>query len=106
MNLNEHHLIVLMEECAEVIHRASKQLRFGADEIQPGQAQTNRDRLRGEILDVFATVEFLIDSGQIDPIEPYDVREHMKIKRQKVEAMWHLSRDQGCLTLSEGTKHD
>jgi len=30
-------LTILMEECAEVIQRASKALRFGLDEVQPEQ---------------------------------------------------------------------
>ncbi len=97
MNMHEHHLLMLMEECAEVAHRASKQMRFGEDEIQPGQPHKNRDRLRAEILDVFACVEFLIDADQVDPIDPCDVREHLKLKRTKIESMWKLSREQGCL---------
>jgi hypothetical protein len=45
-------LIILMEECAEIIQRASKLLRFGATEIQPGQSLTNTQRLAREVGDL------------------------------------------------------
>lgn len=45
-------LIILIEECAEVQHRASKLLRFGRDEKQVGQEYTNAERLSQEIGDL------------------------------------------------------
>lgn len=98
MDLKEHHLILLMEECAEVAHRASKQLRFGPNEVQPGQPLTNSARLRIELLDVFACVLFLEGSGQIEPIRERDVLDHMAMKASKITRMLALSRTQGCLT--------
>lgn len=47
-------LICLAEECAEVAQRASKALRFGLDEVQPGQEWSNRQRLEREVIDLFA----------------------------------------------------
>lgn len=38
-------LLQLAEECAEVIQRVSKSLRFGLQEVQIGQSLTNSKRL-------------------------------------------------------------
>lgn len=50
-------LIILIEECAEVMQRATKMLRFGVEEIQPGQPDTNRLRLSDETGDLYAMLE-------------------------------------------------
>ncbi len=104
MNLHEHHLILLMEECFEVSselaalgQRASKQLRFGGDEIQPGQRVPNAERLRFEILDLLACVEFLERAGLISAITPKDVTAHLEFKSEKIARMLALSRERGQL---------
>jgi hypothetical protein len=78
MTLEDLNLVMLMEECAEVAHRASKQLRFGADEIQPGQPLTNRQRLRDELMDLLTVVDFLTDGGQLAPVNSFEVRLGLK----------------------------
>lgn len=50
---------VAMEECAEVAHRLSKALRFGMEEIQPGQSLTNRERILLEFYDLQAAMDLL-----------------------------------------------
>jgi len=59
-------LVILIEECAEVIQRATKVLRFGIDEIQPGQEFDNTQRLSHETGDLFAIIQKCIDAGLID----------------------------------------
>lgn len=59
MNVEEHLLVCLAEECAEVIQRATKVLRFGMEEIEPGQTLTNRERLQGEVNDLIAVIELV-----------------------------------------------
>ena len=56
-------LVILMEEAAEVQHRAAKLLRFGADEVQPKQKLTNAQRLSEEIGDLYYMVGELEDVG-------------------------------------------
>lgn len=104
MNMIEHHLVLLMEECAEAAQRASKQMRFGRDEVQPGQIEANHERLRFEILDVFACVDFLVDSGQIASISRGDVLRHRAAKQEKIDRMLALSRAQGCLAVDGNAK--
>lgn len=61
MNRTEHLLTCLAEECAEVAQRASKALRFGLAEIQPGQNFTNAERIALEFRDMLALAEMLED---------------------------------------------
>jgi NTP pyrophosphatase (non-canonical NTP hydrolase) len=55
---HQHELLtILIEECGEVITRATKAKRFGLDEKQPGQEHTNAERLAHEIGDVLVMIE-------------------------------------------------
>jgi len=63
-------LIILNEECTEIIqeclkiqHLASKVLRFGLNEIQPGTVLSNVDLLGAEIGDFMAVVNRLYDQN-------------------------------------------
>lgn len=59
MNKIEYLLTVVSEECAEVAQRASKAIRFGMTEIQPGQPEDNKRRIERELGDLMATAELL-----------------------------------------------
>lgn len=59
MNDTEHFLTILGEECAETAQRASKAVRFGLAEIQPGQFEDNRRRLERELAELVAVSELL-----------------------------------------------
>lgn len=65
MNVQQHLLIHLAEECVEAAHRASKALRFGLGEIQDGQDKDNADRLSEEITDVLGIIALLEQRGEI-----------------------------------------
>ncbi|RDT14077.1 hypothetical protein, partial [Escherichia coli] len=53
LNETQYLLDVLSEECNEIAVRASKAIRFGLDEIQPGQSLTNAQRLALELDDLY-----------------------------------------------------
>lgn len=55
----QHLLVILGEEAAEVAHRAAKAFRFGLGEVQDGKELDNRARLEGEIADLMAVAEEL-----------------------------------------------
>lgn len=61
-------LTILIEECAEVQQRASKMLRFGRDETQPGYGLDNRQRLSREVGDLQAMVQMAIEANLIDAL--------------------------------------
>lgn len=70
-------LIVLMEECGEVIQECSKALRFGIDDKHPNLGGTNRERIRGELSDVLAMIDMLIEDdliGAADALRIYEKR--------------------------------
>ncbi|MBL4839367.1 MAG: hypothetical protein JKY47_00885 [Thalassospira sp.] len=64
-NYQRELLVILMEECCEVAQRASKALRFGLDETQPGQPFDNAQRLAHEIGDFKCMVSKLLEAGMI-----------------------------------------
>lgn len=74
-------LTVLMEECAEVQQRASKLIRFGRDEVQPGQALTNKTRLSHELGDLTAVVRMAEEVGLVDPTT---IDAQVVIKKEKL----------------------
>ena len=54
-------MLILQEECAEVIQAVSKCMRFGPDQIKPNKQVSNVGMLQEEIGDLLAMVELLTD---------------------------------------------
>ena len=95
MNRTEHLLSCLAEECAEVAQRVSKALRFGLDEVQPGQDQTNAERIVEEFNDLAAVVNRLSREGVLPWADWSTEREEEKAA--KIERFMAISREQGVL---------
>ena len=72
----------LIEECAEVQQRATKMQRFGIAEIQPGQPQTNAERLSVEAGDLMHLITRCIGVGLIDADVMYKAQ---AAKREKLD---------------------
>lgn len=85
-------MTIAMEECAETAQRISKALRFGLDEIQPGQLETNRLRIRNEYRDLTATLE-MVDRFLVTLSGPA-----MAQKKAKVEKYLKYSKQIGRLS--------
>jgi NTP pyrophosphatase (non-canonical NTP hydrolase) len=64
-NKTQEALVILQEECAEVIQAVSKCYRFGLDN-QHKSGATQRANLEMEIGDMLALVDILVDQGVID----------------------------------------
>jgi len=96
MNRAEHLLTILSEECNEIGQRASKALRFGATEMQPGQDLTNAQRIVAELIDLMAVTEMLIEEGVI--VVPASTAAAKAAKRAKVERFLLYSAQCGTLT--------
>ena len=96
MTRNEHLLTCLAEECAEVGQRVSKALRFGLQEVQPGQPLTNAERIVEELGDLMAVVQMLTNAGLLSMQDPdYDKKIAEKIR--KVERFMRYAQEQGTL---------
>lgn len=100
MTRTEHLLFIMAEECAEVAQRASKAARFGIFEVEPGQDETNLRRLGGEIADLYAAIQILMDEHNKGCTLSFgELSERMMAKREKVEKF--LAYSQECGTLSQ-----
>ena len=67
MNTYEHLMEVLAEEGNEVAVRVSKVLRFGPDDIEPGQDLSAIERLEDEIHDFLGTLVEVVKRKYILP---------------------------------------
>lgn len=94
MTRTEHLLWMLAEECAEVAQRASKAARFGLSEVQPGQLQTNAERITYELNDLVAVADMLLSPDWMDD-------NAINAKQAKVEKFLEYSAQ--CGTLEEET---
>ena len=97
MTREEHLLLILAEECAEVAHRVSKALRFGVMEVEPGQELTNGCRIAMEVDDLYAMVEMLREGHLI----PGGSDLQRKEKKAKVEKYLAYSSECGTLESSK-----
>lgn len=95
MTRQEHLLVILAEECAEVAHRCSKALRFGLDDVAPGQALTSGEQIRKELMHLLVVAGYLNDEG-LDLSHDQDVS---NAKIDAVELWLEHSRRQGTLTV-------
>lgn len=93
MNTTEYLLSCLIEECAEVIQRATKAQRFGLEEVQPDQPLTNQERLAAEFVDLLGVAALLIEEG-VDLSTAYWAIEP---KKDKVKKYMDYSRECGTL---------
>jgi len=78
MNKKEELLVILMEECSEVIQEASKLIRF--DDTDP-------DRIEKEIGDLLCMIELMCQKRMIDSSVLTD---HMDAKRDKLRQWSNL----------------
>lgn len=73
-------LVILQEECAEVIQAASKCIRFGLDDSHGGTP--NSKRLENEIGDLLALVDVL---HSLDLISYNNIDKQVVVKKQKLK---------------------
>lgn len=101
MTRTEHLLIKLIEECAEVQQRATKALRFGLSETQPGQTLSNACRLADEVMDLMAAVEMLREQDYAFAAWlPWSPRpDRIDTIREKVETFLRYSEECGTLDI-------
>lgn len=89
MTEQDYLVLLLAEEAAEVVHRASKAIRFGLDEIQRDHIDNNLVRLLHELNDL-AAVAYLFQEDWMD-------EQLIEAKKAKVERYMNYSRFLGRL---------
>jgi NTP pyrophosphatase (non-canonical NTP hydrolase) len=77
-------LLICQEECAEVTQAISKVFRFGYDSVYPkGSSEDNRAKLEGELGDLQAMIELMIETGIVDETNLRVASTMKKIKLKK-----------------------
>ena len=99
MNRTEYLLTQAASECAEVAHRITKAMHFGLGEVQPGQPESNAERIVSEYIDLLASMEMLIEDAALTMPTNATVRDLIAKKKAKVEHFMGYAR--GCGTLQE-----
>lgn len=97
MNLEEHLLVTLMEEAAELQKVAAKALRFGLDDTWRDAEYTDspRNLIQHELSDLIAVAEMLAQKGVLSwPIANGTAVEQKKLK---VIKFFNYAREQGTL---------
>lgn len=74
-------LVILQEECGEVVTHTSKALRFGLEDGYPGSSMTNRADIAVEVAHVMEMAAMLVEAGVLDPVT---IEAHRAAKREKV----------------------
>jgi hypothetical protein len=100
MTRQDHLLTIIAEECVETAQRATKALRFGIDEVQPGQDLTNSERLMQEAIDLAAALEMLAEQSPVFRKIYEDSERTKKWRYEKIDKVNHFleySRQQGRL---------
>ena len=102
MNMTEYLLTKINEEALEVAHRATKALRFGLDEVQPGQEADNAQRMIGEYMQLVASLQMLEMHTERSLIPRGSLREAMvDAAIAKTQEFMNYSRQLGTLTDGE-----
>lgn len=81
--LDRELLVVMAEEANEVGQRVCKALRFGMQEVQPGQNLTNAQRIAVELGDLLAVFDRLQARGLLDAnvVTDASIAKHQKLDR-------------------------
>jgi hypothetical protein len=96
VNLQEYWLTKLAEECDEVGQRVMKALQFSLDEVQPGQTDTNRQRIEAELRDLLSVAALLIRKGILTSAL-YPSEDQIQTKAAKIEKFMEISFERGAL---------
>lgn len=100
MTRGDHLLTIVAEECVETAQRATKALRFGLEEVQPGQDMSNAKRLMQEFADLSMALMMLSEENTAFGREyenAHQYTEWLDAKRSKVRHFLEYSAQQGRL---------
>jgi hypothetical protein len=99
MTREDHLLVILAEECSEIVKTATKSLRFGLNDCEPGQPESNARRICLECADLQGVLEMLVESSRTLKLatESVNLEEAIKAKKEKVEEFLKYSKRKGRL---------
>ena len=74
-------MLIVQEECAEVVQAISKVFRFGMDESY--NDRTNKQRLEEETGDLLCMIQLMIEKGIIDESKVFKASTQKRIKLEQ-----------------------
>lgn len=80
-------LVILQEECGEVVQVVAKCHRFGLEGLNPVDNTINKDKLTAEIGDLVCMIEILQELGVLDQ---QLIQDRATMKRHKLERWSNL----------------
>ncbi len=90
-NKTRETLIILQEECAEVIQATSKIFRFGFESCYPTEdSPTTKECLTMELGQLLCMVALLVDQKVVDETE---LMNYMELKKKKLEKWSSIFKD-------------
>ncbi len=95
MNVKEHLLTTLSEECAEVQQAASKALRFGPQDIGPETTKTNAENIEKEFIEAMVVRDMLREMGVLK--YPDKFMSIYLAKRERVEQFVEYAKSKGTI---------
>ena len=97
MNRQEHLLVIISEECAELSQEVSKALRFGLNDHAPLSSETNVQRIVAEFNDLVAVFRMLSENNIFNPDDILNDKS-IQDKKEKVERYLTYSKLVGTLS--------
>ena len=76
-------ILILAEECSEVIKEISKVMRFGPDQCKPGKERTNIQVLEEELGDLACMISLMVESGLVQESNIQLAAERKRMKLEK-----------------------
>jgi NTP pyrophosphatase (non-canonical NTP hydrolase) len=85
-SIKQFYLLKLAEECSEIAQQACKQIQFGHYPTSPstGKAYDNLQLLRGEVNDLLAVLDVLMQLGELPKISPAELVAAKDKKRARI----------------------
>lgn len=85
---NREALVILQEECAEVIQEVSKCFRFGMDSVHYKTGLSHKSMLEMEVGDMLALVDILVEQGILNRSGLEIASENKKIKLREWSGLY------------------
>lgn len=98
-SIRQFYLLKLAEECSEIAQQAAKQMQFGRNAVSPstGKVYDNAKLLRGEVNDLLAVLDVLMDLGELPEISPEELLAAKNKKRNRIMEYLQHSQELGLV---------
>lgn len=97
MNIQQYILTKIAEEASEIAQRALKASQFGINQVEPGQTESNAERLRAEVFDLGIWHRIAVDNGVLTVPTHGEFRQRFSAKLGTIIDMAGIATQNGQL---------